>query len=308
MLGVIAFSFTLPLTRVAVAGGLSPLFVGAGRAVVAALLAVVALRATRQQLPSATQALRLAVVAGGAVAGFPLLTSYALERVPATHGAVVIALLPAVTAVVAVLRTGERPGRRFWIAAAAGAIAALAFAGLQGGVAGFGSADLLLFAAVAVCAIAYAEGGLLARELGSWQTIAWALVLASPVMLLLSGVAIAAPPPVAPLTAWAAFAYLGVVSMFLGFVAWYRGLSIGPMAQVSQVQLAQPVMTICWSAVILGEPITIATIAGGAAVIACALIAVRARTGAATGSGRGPRVTNPRTMTTDADRSARGIR
>lgn len=286
LLGVTAFSFTLPFTRIAVAGGLSPLFVGSGRAVVAALLAAVALWATRQQLPSAAQALRLAVVAGGVVAGFPLLTSYALERVPASHGAVVIALLPAVTAVVAVLRAGERPGRRFWVAAGAGAVAAIAFAGLQGGVGGFGGADLLLFGAVVVCAIAYAEGGLLARQLGSWQTIAWALVLASPLMLLLSGIAIVGQPPVASIAAWSAFAYLGGVSMFLGFVAWYRGLAVGPMAQVSQVQLAQPVMTICWSALVLGEPITVATIGGGAVVIACALIAVRARLG---GPGRGRR-------------------
>ena len=288
LLGVTAFSFTVPFTRIAVADGqLSALFVGSGRAVAAALLAGAALFLTRQRIPRGRQWIQVAVVAGGAVAGFPLLTSFALTTVPASHGAVVIAALPAATAVMAVLRTGERPARAFWIAAGAGGVAALGFAMLQGG--GFGSlhwSDLLLFAAVIVCAVGYAEGGILSRSLGSWQTISWALVLASPLMILLTGVAVAQQPPAGTAGQWAAFAYLSVASMFLGFIAWYRGLSIGPMAQVSQVQLAQPVMTICWAAIILQESIGWPTVLGGVAVIGCALLAVRARNTGKPGSPR----------------------
>src|SRR5690606_35374856 len=128
--GVLAFSFTIPFTRVAV-GGLSPLFIGCGRAVVAAVLAALVLGVTRQRLPRGRQWLRLAVVAGGVVAGFPLLTSYALTTASASHGAVVIALLPAATAVVAVLRARERPPLPFWVFAILGAVAALVFASLQ---------------------------------------------------------------------------------------------------------------------------------------------------------------------------------
>lgn len=181
-------------------------------------------------------------------------------------------------AVAAVLRTKERPTIRFWIAAAAGALAALAFAAVQGGgLGGLHTADLLLFGAVLACAIGYAEGGLLSRELGSWQTISWALVLAAPVMLTLAAISAVQHPPTATPGEWVAFAYLGVVSMFLGFIAWYRGLAIGPMAQVSQVQLAQPVMTICWAALLLHERIGWPTVVGGCAVILCALFAVRSR-------------------------------
>lgn len=273
LLGVAAFSFTVPFTRVAVENGhMSPLFVGSGRAVIAALLAALALVATRQRLPRGRQWGRVAVVAGGAVVGFPLLTSFALTEAPASHGAVVIALLPAATAVIAVLRTGERPARSFWTAAGAGG-----GAGGGAGVAGLHGADLLLLAAVVVCAIGYAEGGLLSRELGSWQTISWALVLASPLMAVLTAVAVVRRPPTATPLEWGAFAYLGVVSMFLGFFAWYRGLAIGPMAQVSQVQLTQPVMSICWAALLLHERIGWPTVLGGAAVIGCALLAVRVR-------------------------------
>ncbi|MDU0325548.1 DMT family transporter [Microbacterium sp. KSW2-21] len=275
-LGVVAFSFTVIFTRVAVAQ-LDPLFVGAGRAVVAAAIAAVALAVTRSRMPSARQAARLAIVGGGVVLGFPLLTSFALTSAPASHGAVVIAALPAATAVAAVLRTRERPGRGFWIAAAIGAVVAVAFAVGASGGEGLHATDLLLLGAVVAAAVGYAEGGVLARELGAWQTISWALVLSSPVMVGLTLFSAIRTPVTADPAAWGSFAYLAVVSMFLGFVAWYRGLAIGPMARVSQLQLAQPVLSLGWAALVLGESLTLGTVAGGLAVIACAAIAVTIR-------------------------------
>ena len=228
--------------------------------------------------------MRLAIVAAGVVFGFPLFTSYALTVVDASHGAVVIALLPAATAVMAVIRGKERPPRSFWVMAVIGAVAALVFASLQGGgVTPLSWADAFLFAAVIAAAIGYAEGALLSRELGSWQTISWALVVALPVMVALTVVSIGIQPPRAEPIEWAAFGYLAAVSMFLGFFAWYRGLAIGPIAQVSQVQLVQPVMTIAWAALLLGEVLTVPTVLGGLAVIVCAAVAVRVRVGAARG-------------------------
>jgi len=288
LLGVGAFSFTVPFTRVAVEnGGLSALFIGSARAVVAAMLAVVALTATRQRLPRGTQWLRLAIVGGGVVAGFPLLTSYALTTASASHGAVVIALLPAATAVVAVLRVRERPPATFWAMAAVGALAAVGFAVLQGGgLSGMRWSDALFFGAVLAAAVGYAEGGLLARELGAWQTVSWALVVSSPLMIALTVVAVADRPPHASGTEWAAFGYLAVVSMYLGFFAWYRGLGLGPMTQVSQVQLVQPVLNLLWAAVFLREKLTWPTILGGLAVVACAGVAVRVRSARPVGEAR----------------------
>ncbi|WP_275002255.1 DMT family transporter [Promicromonospora iranensis] len=279
LLGVAAFSFTVPFTRMVVDdGGMSPLFVSCGRAVVAAALAAVALAVTRQRRPRGAQWARLAIVAGGVVVGFPVLTSFALTTASASHSAVVIAVLPAVTAVLAVLRGRERTRVSFWVTAALGAVAAVGFAAVQGGgTGGLHAADLLLIGAVVACAVGYAEGGLLARELGAWQTISWALVLAGVPMMLLTGVSLAQSPPTGSPLDWALFAYLGVVSMFLGFFAWYRGLAIGPMAQVSQVQLVQPVLSICWAALLLHEQLTWPTVLGGLAVIACAGAAVRSR-------------------------------
>jgi drug/metabolite transporter (DMT)-like permease len=278
-MGVAAFSLTVPLTRVAV-GGLSPLFIGSGRAVVAAVLAGLALSVARARRPVGVQWARVAVVAGGVVVGFPLLTSFALTMTPASHGAVVIGLLPAATAVVAVIRTGERPPRAFWVFSALGAVAAVAFASTSGG--GLGElhqADLLLFGAVLAAAVGYAEGGRLAREIGAWQTVSWALAVSSPLMVALTVIAVSREAPSASAAEWASFAYLAVVSMFLGFFAWYRGLAIGPMASVSQVQLVQPVLSLCWASLLLGEHIGGLTAAGGLAVIACAAGAVRSRLG-----------------------------
>ncbi|MGO4583440.1 DMT family transporter [Arthrobacter sp. 2RAF6] len=277
LLGVAAFSFTVPFTRVAV-GGLSPLFIGSGRAVVASILAAFALSLTRQRLPRGRQWARLAVVAAGIVVGFPLLTSFALTTAPASHGAVVIALLPAATATAAVLRGREHPPVAFWLVTTVGAVAAIAFAFAQsGGLGQLNWADVLLLGAVVAAAIGYAEGGLLARELGAWQTVSWALVLALPLMAGLAVFSMAQQPPSASPGQWAAFAYLGVVSMFFGFFAWYRGLAMGPMSKVSQVQLVQPVLSICWAGLLLGESLGWTTIVGGLAVIVCAGVAVRVR-------------------------------
>lgn len=276
-LGVLSFSFTVPFTRVAVET-LDPLFVGAGRAVVSAALAASALIATRQHLPRDGQWFRLAIVAGGVVAGFPLLTSFAMTSTAASHGAVVIALLPATTAVMAVLRGRERPVKSFWLLTVLGALVAVTFAAIQAG--GFGSltsTDLLLFGAVIAAAVGYAEGGLMAREIGAWQTISWALVLASPVMLALTIYSMNQHPLNGGPAQWASFAYLGIVSMYLGFFAWYRGLGIGPMAQVSQIQLTQPVMSLLWAVLLLGEHLTLATLLGGIGVSVFAGLAVRVK-------------------------------
>lgn len=275
---MVAFSFTLPMTRIAV-GGMSPLLVGAGRAVLAAALAAVALAWTRQHPPSPPQWARLAVTGAGVVVGFPMLTSIALQHVTSAHAAVIIAVLPAATAVATVLRTGERPTARFWWSVLAGALAVAMTAGLQGG-SGFAVewADAWLVAAVLSAAVGYAEGGMLARELGAWQTISWALALLAPVMLTLAVVAARVEPPHASPAQWAAFGYLGAVSMFAGFVAWYHGLALGPMAQVSQVQLTQPVMTLTWATLLLHERPAPVTLLGGVAVVLCTAGAVRSRT------------------------------
>ncbi|MCB9735325.1 MAG: DMT family transporter [Deltaproteobacteria bacterium] len=246
-LGVLGFSGSLPATRAAVAG-LEPATVGLGRAVVAAALAASALLATRSRLPPWRLVPRLALVAACVVVGFPLLSALALREVAASHAAVVVAIAPLATALFAVALAGERPPRRFWVASTVGAGAVLVYVATS---AGLGPADLTLAGAALVVALGYAEGGRLARELGGWRVIAWALVIASPVALALTPWP--ADPAAVPASAWLGFAYVSVVSMFLGFVAWYTGLARGGIARMGQLQLLQPFLTLVWAALLLGE-------------------------------------------------------
>src|SRR3954467_3230205 len=229
-LGILGFSFSLPATRLAVAD-LDPWLVAFGRATVAAVLAAASLPAPRAPRPTRRQVRSLAITAGGVVVGFPLFTSLALETETAAHGAVVIAFLPAATAVAAVLRAQERPSRRFWLSSGAGLIAVLAFiAGSEGkalSASGPNVADLFLLAGTALCAIGYAEGGALARDLGAANTICWALVVSAPVTITVSAIAAATTGLHAGTTAWLGFAYVSAISMFLAFFAWYAGLARG---------------------------------------------------------------------------------
>jgi drug/metabolite transporter (DMT)-like permease len=279
LLGVACFSVTLPATALALGGGLDPWLIGVGRATGAGLLAVAYLALVRAPRPSAPQWRRLALVSLGVVLGFPVCTTLALITSTSAHGAVVIALLPAMTAVFAVLRGGERPPRAFWGASLTGLVAVLGFLLVSGGInGGLHAADLLLLGAVLLAALGYAEGGALARELGGARTICWALVLSLPLTVPVTGASLMLHPPgVVSAAAWTGLAYVTVISMFLGFFAWYAGLAAGGVARVGQVQLVQPVLTLGWSALLLGERVGALTLTAAALVLVCVLLTQRTR-------------------------------
>lgn len=282
-LGSLAFSFTLPATRLAVPE-LGGTFVGLGRAIIAALLAAGLLLVLKERPPDRKYWGGLVLVALGVVLGFPLLTAMALQHVPAVHGAVIVGLLPALTAVMAVLRGGEHPPRAFWFAVVAGVVAVLIFAIVQG--AGQPQlADLLLLCAVAAAAVGYAEGGRLARDLGGWRVICWALLISTPFLIIPVALAVIQQHGLhASPRAWLGFAYVSVISMFLGFFAWYRGLALGGIARVGQIQLVQPVMTMTWAALFLGEVIDLPTALAGLLVVSSvALTRLSWRPGSTTG-------------------------
>ena len=274
LLGVLSFSLTLPATRVAV-GWLDPTVVGLGRALLAAAVGGALLLLTRQRRPTRAEVRSLAIVAAGVIFGFPLLSAWALRQVPASHGAIVIGLLPLATALVATLRGGERPSRMFWIAGIAGSVAVVGFAA-SGSAGGLEMADLALLGAVAAGAVGYAEGGRLARTLGGWQVICWALVLAAPLVCIPVGLALWQHGASAPPVAWLCFLYVALVSQLLGFFAWYHGLALGGVARVSQLQLLQPFFTLVVSALLLHEQITPATIIVALVVMAAVAVGRRA--------------------------------
>lgn len=274
-LGVLGFSFTFPATAWALEG-FGPWTSAALRCGLAALLAAAFLRASRAPLPTRRQLPGLAVVALGCVLGFPLLSTLALETTSTGNAAVVIGALPIATAALASVRTGRRHSPLFWGAAAAGAAAVAGFTLLRtGGAPGLG--DLYLFGALVVCAAGYAEGGRLAGEMPGAHVISWGLVLSLPVMAPLAAAGLAAEPVHPTGTALAGLAYLVAISQFGAFVLWYRGMGLIGVGRASQLQLAQPLLTLVWAVLLLGEELTPAAPAAAAVVLACIAVTQRAK-------------------------------
>ncbi|GAA0700131.1 DMT family transporter [Dyella marensis] len=253
LLGVVIFSGSLPATRIAVMG-FSPWFLTSARAVIAAALGLLLLRALREKRPSRGDLVSLSIVAIGVVLGFPLLTALALQHITSAQSIMFIGLLPLSTAVFGVLRGAERPQPAFWLFSGLGSLAVASFALLQDGAISVEGA-LLMVGAILLCGLGYAEGAALSRRLGGWQVISWALALAMPVMAAIaaatrpdSWAGIAAP-------AWIGLAYVSVFSMLVGFVFWYRGLALGGIAGVGQLQLLQPFFGLALAGLLLHEPV-----------------------------------------------------
>ena len=267
LLGVIIFSGSLPATRVAV-GGFTPLFLTSARAVIAALLGAALLFALRQKRPASGDLGSLAIVALGVVIGFPLLTALALQHITSAHSIVFVGLLPLATALFGVLRGGERPRPAFWPFSIAGALLVAGFA-LSQSVRGTLTGDLLMLAAILVCGLGYAEGATLSRRLGGWQVISWALVLSLPVMAILALATLPGTWGGITLPVWAGLAYVSVFSMLVGFVFWYRGLALGGIAGVGQLQLLQPFFGLTLAGLLLREPVAWTMIAVTGLVVLC---------------------------------------
>ncbi|GGS72561.1 MULTISPECIES: DMT family transporter [Streptomyces] len=272
-LGVVAFSLTFPST----AWGLEsfgPWSLVALREVLAALVAGGCLLAAGVRPPARRHLAGLAVVALGVVVGFPMLTTLALQTSTTAHAAVVVGLLPLTTAVFSALRTGARPSRRFWLAAVAGAAAVLGFTVAQSGGA-LTAADGFLFGALLVCAAGYTEGGRLARVMPGWQVIGWALVLCLPLAVPAGALALAHEPVHLGFHGVAGLVWVALGSTFFGLLVWYRGMAAIGIPRASQLQLAQPLLTLVWSALLLGEHFTAAAPLTAVAVLVCIAVTQR---------------------------------
>ena len=267
LLGVVIFSGSLPATRVAIAG-FSPVFLTSARAVIAALLGAALLVLLRQARPERRDYFPLAIVALGVVVGFPLLTALALQHITSAHSIVFVGLLPLATAVFGVLRGGERPKPLFWLFSVLGAATIVSFA-LSNDAEASLVGDLLMIAAIVACGLGYAEGAKLSRRLGGWQVISWALVLSLPVMAVAAGFTLPASWHEIGAPAWIGLAYVSVFSMLVGFVFWYRGLALGGIASVGQLQLLQPFMGLALAGLLLHEPVAWTMIVATGFVVVC---------------------------------------
>ena len=266
ILGVISFGLTLPATRFIIPY-FEPIFIGLGRAVIASVVAAILLIITKQSRPNRYQFYQLIAVASGVVIGFPIFSAWAMQTVPASHGGVVLGVLPLATAVTAAVISNEKPSVGFWICGLAGSAIVILYALVEG----FGSfqfGDLLLIGAIVSAAMGYALGGKLSKELGGWQVICWALVISFPFIVVPAWLQV---PQInldsLPLSVLLSFLYLALVSQLFGFFLWNKGLALGGISRVSQTQLLQPFITLVASASLINETVDLQTIVFAVLVI-----------------------------------------
>ena len=266
LVGVVSFGLTLPATRFIIPY-FEPVFIGLGRAVIASFVAALLLIATKQTRPSRNQFYQLLVVASGVVVGFPILSAWAMQTVPASHGGVVLGVLPLATAIVGAVVSNEKPSVAFWICGIVGSAVVIAYSLLQG-VGEFQTGDFFLLGAIVSAATGYALGGKLSKEIGGWQVICWALVISFPFIIVPAW--LEAPQEAVgslPLNVLLSFLYLALVSQLFGFFFWNKGLALGGVARVSQTQLLQPIVTLVASALLINETINVQTIVFATLVI-----------------------------------------
>lgn len=274
-IGVLMFSLTLPFTRIAVAE-INPYFVTFGRSSLGGICALLLLVFSRPKLPSKNQLIRLSVMALGVVYGFPLFVSLAMKTLPSAHGGIVLGVLPLATAVVGALRFHERPSLAFWITAVMGSLLVITYASLNGS-GGLASEDWLLFVAIASASIGYSEGGKLSEEMSSVEVISWALVLTLPINIFLTYQYLDFAISEVTTSAVIALIYVGLISMYIGFIFWYKGIALGGVARVGQVQLLQPFLTLVGAYFLLDEQITAMNIGFALCVLAVVVLGKKTR-------------------------------
>jgi drug/metabolite transporter (DMT)-like permease len=200
-----------------------------------------------------------------------------MQRVPASHGGVVLGILPLATSAISTLIAGERPSPGFWLAALAGAALVIGFTLHEGG-GSLGRGDLFLLAAALSSALGYVVSGKLVRSgLAGWEVISWVLVVALPVTVPMALWAMPEKLLAIPAWSWVAFAYVALMSQYLGFFAWNAGLAIGGIARVSQVQLLQTFITLLIASKISHEPIGLFAWMVAGAVFVLVVLAGRAK-------------------------------
>lgn len=266
-IAVVIFSGSMPATKIAVMD-FNPIFLTGARGAIAGILALIALLVFKEKRPSRTQLRSLLITAFGIVLGFPILSAFALQHISSAHSLVFLAMLPLSTAIFGVIRGGERPSKIFWFFSLMGSLLVIGYA-ISQGIETSPIGDILMLLAIILCGLGYAEGAQLSKTLGGWQVISWVLVLSLPLTLPLCFFFLPTNLEAIPLTSWFSLFYIGMFSMFIGFIFWYRGLAQGGIAKVGQLQLLQPFFGLALSATLLYEKVSMGMLLVTVGVILC---------------------------------------
>ena len=255
-MGVCVFALTLPMTKIALQS-FSPLFITTGRVVISGLASAFVLKSTRQKFPPKHLWPKIFLTSLGVAVCFPLFIGLALKHTPSSHAAIVLAILPLLTALIGSWMHHEKHSPLFWLIAGSGCLTVLIYIVWRNGIS-ITPADLWTLAAAVSAAIGYNSGTFVSKSLGGLQSISWALAFLLPLSLPLSLYVMLTEPTFLQAThsSLASFLYLAIMSQYLGFVPWYTGLQMGGVARVSQVQLLQTFITLAASALFLSESIS----------------------------------------------------
>ncbi|MDB0048438.1 DMT family transporter [Pseudomonadota bacterium] len=252
--GISIFSLTLPFTQMAV-NEMSPFFVAFARASIAGICALILLIFTKSKFPNKIQIRRLIIIVIGVIYGFPIFTSIAMKTLPSSHSGIVLGILPLAMSLFAAIKYKEKPSSSFWMISIFGTFIVISYTFIDNN----GSLmieDLWLLFAILFAAIGYSEGGTLAKEMGSIGVISWALVISLPINLFASYLFYEINYTSISFQAIISLTYVGLFSMFIGFFFWYKGIAIGGISRVGQVQLIQPFLTIVGAYFLTNEKIT----------------------------------------------------
>jgi len=274
--GVLLFSASLPFTKLALQS-FDPLFTAFARPLIACTLAIPLMIIKKVEPLPRTLWRPMVFTTLGAVFGWPILIALALQRSTSAHIAVIAAVMPLVTACMAVLKYRRRVNYQFWIASTLGTTLLVLFALSRGGARGEnGIADVLTIGAVLASSYCYVEGAGLTSHMLGWQVISWIVILGAPLSLV-GAIATYLHTHHSYAFHWNALLGLlaiGFSSMYLGFFAWYRGLKDLGVTHGSQVQQMQAIMTLGWSALFLHEHISISTLLAAVGIVLCVLWAI----------------------------------
>ena len=263
--GILIFSLTPPATKIALGpdnNALTPEFITFGRSALAGIMSLIYLFFFKKKKPSVKYIFNILIVALSLSVGFPLFLSLGLIHSTSTHAAVILTLMPLMTAVFASFYFKQKASLGFWICAIIGCIVVIIYTLIHGKsnnqIIEFSYSDILFFISVIAGATGYVFGAKLTKIMGSVDVISWALALAMPFHLALAVYYF--PIKEIPIISWIGFLYAALFSQWIGFFAWYKALDLGGAVRVSQIQLFMPFLTFFFSIILLGETLDFFTI------------------------------------------------
>jgi len=221
--------------------------------------------------PNARQWIGVTLLGATGVFIFNLCFMYGLGRVSASRASLIMALNPAVTLLGATLFLGEHLTRYKIVGIAIALLGVAVVLGhgnplnMFGGSVGIG--EVVLFG----CPLAWAANTLIAKrmlhDMSAIASTTWSAITGTAMLAVAAVLAGQAVPAGVSWRAWAAILYIAIFGTAIGLVLFYDGVRRIGAARTSVFINLVPVFAVTLGVLLLGEPLELSTLAGGALVI-----------------------------------------